>query len=83
MDVAELGADSVAGLAGATFGDADQSRVGRRSGMWARMRWFEAMGDRLQFQPRCPIAESVLGFQERLAADRDLLGGQVRVGAGR
>ncbi|MER5666697.1 hypothetical protein [Streptomyces mirabilis] len=60
MDVAELGADSVAGLAGAAFGDADQNRAGRRSS-----------------------TESALGFQERLAADRDLLSGQVRVGAGR
>ncbi|MFC7265116.1 hypothetical protein [Streptomyces lutosisoli] len=40
---------------------------------------FEAVEGRPQFQHRCQITKSMPGFQERLVAGRDLLGGQLRV----
>ncbi|MFD3623436.1 hypothetical protein [Streptomyces sp. NPDC058698] len=43
---------------------------------------FETVEDRPQLQHRFQITKSALGFQESLVADHDLLGTQVRIGAG-
>ena len=79
VDAAELDGDAPPGGAGASFGDADeqqgepaQQHVGADAG-------FEAVEDGAQLEGGLEVAEAAFGFEEVLVAERDVLGGQVRV----
>ena len=58
------------------------SSASQQSRTWARMRGSSAVEDRPQLQGALQVPEAAFGFEQVLVAQRDVLGGQVRVGGG-
>ena len=70
------------GLAGAAFGDPDEQQREPAEQDVGADAVFEPVEDRAQLQGGLQVAEAAFGLEEVLVAQRDVLGGQVRVGGG-
>ncbi|MFF4146942.1 hypothetical protein ACFY0A_37710 [Streptomyces sp. NPDC001698] len=82
MDRAELVPDGEPGGAGAAFADVDQQEDEPAQQHVGAYSVVEAVVDRPQAQRGFHRPEGTLGFQQVLAAERDILGGRVGVGGG-
>ena len=79
VDAAELDGDAPPGVAGASFGDADEQQGEPAEQHVGADAWFDAVVDGAQIEGGLEVPEPAFGFEEVLVAERDVLGGQVGV----
>src|SRR6266511_4009857 len=77
----QLGADGGPGLVGGRLDDADQQQGQPAQRDVGADAFFQAVVDRPQVDDLFHVPPAAFDFQQLLVADRDVLGGQVRVGA--
>src|SRR6266540_3368438 len=77
----ELAADGGPGLVGGRLDDADQQQGQPAQRDVGADAFFQAVVDRSQVDDLFHVPPAAFDFQQLLVADRDVLGGQVRVGA--